>query len=131
MSDSTALKNIKSALNKKDFVLSLMNSHIADTSVNHTFEVPSDVTAGSIYITIDSTYNGTTGTIALNGSNDGTNFALLLSDDESQNMQFTLAASDHDIFQIKRRLFKYYRLVYTKGDATLGNISATFVGIKE
>lgn len=85
---------------------------------------------GSMHFITDSSYNGTTGTIALLGSNDNSNFTTVYEDDDTTAMSFTLAASSQYVFQIKRRLFKYYKVVYTKGDASAGTITGDFVGIK-
>ena len=92
--------------------------------------VAAGVKSGSIMISTNSAYDGTTGTVVLQGSNDGgTTWAGVLQDDNATAMSFTLAAgANTDTFQLKRVLFKFYRLVYTAGNATLGTVTANYVG---
>ena len=129
-SDNQVLNSIQKSLNKRDFAITVFSSYTTDASRTEHIDIPSNVIEGSIYATTDSTYNGTTGTLALQASNDGVNYSILKTDDEAANISFTLAASDHNIIQIKRRLFRFYRLVFTVGNATAGVLNATFVGIR-
>ena len=92
--------------------------------------VDNGVKIGSIEIVTPSAYNGTTGTAVLQGTNDGVNWAGVLQDDNVTAMSFTLATNSTYTWYLKAVLFKYYRIVFTHGDASAGTVSATFVGKK-
>lgn len=100
------------------------------TATSPTSTVSDGVKIGSIEIVTNSAYNGTTGTAVLKGSNDNTNFATVKQDDNTTDMSFTLATNSTYTWYLKAVLFKYYQIVYTKGDATLGTVSANFIGKK-
>lgn len=101
------------------------------TTVTSNASIVADgVKTGSIDIVTNSAYNGTTGTAVLQQSNDNTNWAGVLQDDNVTACSFTLATASTYTWQLKAVLFKYYRIVYTKGDATLGTVTANFIGKK-
>ena len=126
--EETQVDSIKNALTIQDQYCTLLNLQDAGTSLSPSLTIKNGVKYGSIVITTSSTYNGTTGTIALQGSNDNSNFQAVLQDDNATAMSFTPAASSTYTFLLKAVLFKYYKLVYTKGDASAGTITSNFIG---
>lgn len=101
----------------------------ATTATSGTITIASGVNIGSIAIVTNSAFNGTTSTMALQGSNDNSNWAQVLQDDNATSMSFTLAAASSTYtFLLKAIFFKFYRLVYTKGDASAGTITANYTG---
>lgn len=100
----------------------------AATTANFDLNIKDGIKQGSIHIVTDSSFNGTTGTLALKGSNDGENFVTLYADDGTTPLSFTLAVSSQYVFELKRLLYTKYRLVYTKGDASAGSLKANFNG---
>jgi hypothetical protein len=114
-----------------DYSCTMFNAAAGGTTANSTTATIADgVKIGSIEIVTNSAYNGTTGTAVLQGSNDNTTFATVKQDDNTTDMSFTLAVSSTYTWYLKAVLFKFYRIVYTKGDATLGTITANLVGKK-
>ncbi len=112
----------------QDQYQTILNAVLGNTSVTTSFSINDGVKQGSIMITTSSAYNGTTGTAVLNGSNDNTNFQAVLQDDNSTAMSFTLTVSQNSTFLLKRVLYKYYQLVYTKGNASAGTLTVNFIG---
>lgn len=109
----------------------LLNAVTAATSVSPSFTVQDGVDSGSIQITTSSTFNGSTSTAVLKGSNDNSNFTQVYQSDGTTAMSFTLAAASTNYSWLMGRvLYKFYQLVYTKGDATLGTVTANFIGKK-
>ncbi len=109
----------------------LFNSAPAATSASNIVVVDNGVLIGSIQIATDSAYNGTTATMALQGSNDNVSYGAILQDDNSTAMSFTLgAASSTYTFILKAVCYKYYKVVYTKGDASAGVLTVNFIGKK-
>lgn len=83
---------------------------------------------GSIVISTNGDYNGTTGTIELLGSNDNDVYTPVLQDDNVTPMAFTLNGPlDFRTFVLKAVVYKYYRVSYLPGDTTNGGVSAVFV----
>lgn len=112
-----------------DYYCTMFNAADGGTTANSvTAQVSDGVKFGSIDIVTSSSYNGTTGTAVLQQSNDNINWAGVLQDDNTTPMSFTLATNSTYTWQLKAVLFKFYRIVYTKGDTTLGTIIANFVG---
>lgn len=114
---------------KSDEIFFMINSAPADTSAN--FDTPSlsdGLIHGNIQTITSSTFNGTTSTLALQGSNTGTNWSTIYQDDGTTAVSFTLATNSTYNVLLKRILYKYYRFVYTKGNASAGTITSTFVG---
>lgn len=108
----------------------MFNAAAGGTTANSTTATIADgVKIGSIEIVTSAAYNGTTGTAVLQ-DNDNTTFATVKQDDNTTDMSFTLAVSSTYTWYLKAVLFKFYRIVYTKGDATLGTITANLVGKK-
>lgn len=116
--------------NSGDQFVTLMDGYIHSTSANFTWTIQDGVKIGSIHIHVSSTFVGTTATILLLGSNDGSNFGTVYRLDETTPVSFTLAANDNKIAELLRVSLKYYRLVYDKGDASAGTIDANFIGKK-
>lgn len=86
---------------------------------------------GSILNSTSSTYVGTTATIALYGSNDNITYAAVMQDDNVTPCSFTLAAASSTYtWELKAAVFKYYRILYTKGDASVGTITSILAGKK-
>lgn len=114
-----------------DYYCTMFNAAAGGTTANSTTATVADgVKIGSIEIVTNSAYNGTTGTAVLQGSNDNSTFATVKQDDNTTDMSFTLATNSTYTWYLKAVLFKFYRIVYTKGDATLGTVTANLVGKK-
>jgi hypothetical protein len=82
--------------------------------------------AGSVQIKTNSAFNGTTSTAALNGSNDGVIWFPVLQSDGVTAMSYTLTASFNKPFNLVTIQYRLYEIIYTKGDATAGTVSATW-----
>lgn len=108
----------------------LMNGTSLATTANFDFTIEDGVERGSIHIVTDSDFNGTTSTLALQASNDNSNWAIVYQDDNVTAMSFTLAASSNYSFLLKGVFYQFYRLVYTKGNASAGTAVANFRGSK-
>lgn len=103
----------------------VMSAADATTSANFTF-TPGSGKTGSIHIITSSTFSGTTGTIALQGSNDGSTWATVYANDGTTALSFTLtAASTSYVWELENVMYLSYRLVYTKGNTTAGTITTT------
>ncbi len=114
-----------------DLVWPMLNAVPGGTTVTSDALSMSDgVKFGSIVIATDASYNGTTGTAVLQGSNDGASWPGVLQDDNTTAMSFTLATASTYTWQLKTVLFRFYRIVYTHGDASAGTVTANFVGKK-
>lgn len=124
------LDNRFKTLGSGDQFGTLMNAHSATVSSNFTWQVQDGVDSGSVHAIVSSTFVGTTATLALLGSNDNTNFGTVFQNDGITPVSFTLAASDNKFIDMQRVLYKYYRLVYTAGDASAGTITANYIGKK-
>ncbi len=83
-------------------------------------------TSGSVQIKTSSTFNGTTSTVALNGSLDGIAWFPVLQNDGVTAMSYTLTASFNKPFNLVTIQYRLYEIIYTKGDATAGTVSATW-----
>ena len=103
----------------------IMNSVGANTSGNFSMQMANGRRVGSIQIYTNSAFNGSTGTAALQGSNDGTNWATVYADDNVTALSFTLATGEnHYAWVLKTIAFNQYRIVYTKGNASAGTVKA-------
>lgn len=124
------LDNRAQILGYGDQFATLMNAHSALTTSNFTWPIHDNVDMGSVHIFVSASFVGTTATLALQGSNDNTNFGTVFQNDGTTPVSFTLAASDNKFVDMQRVLYKYYRLVYTAGNASAGTITANFIGKK-
>ncbi len=116
-------------MGNQDQYTTVLNGASAASSISPSFRIEDGVKQGSVMVTTSSTYNGTTGTIALKGSNDNSNFQTVLQNDGTTPMSITMATgANNNTFEIERVLYKYYQIVYTKGDATLGTLTGNFNG---
>lgn len=115
--------------NKEDQFKTIMAAP-GGTTANFSWTIQDGVKIGSICISTNSAYDGTTGTAVLQACNDNTNWAGVLQDDNSTAMSFTLATASTYTWELKSVSRKYYRIVYTKGNATDGTITADFIGKK-
>lgn len=98
----------------------------AETAGN--FAVTTSARIGSIQIITNSAFDGTTGTVVLEGSNDGTNWIGVFKDDDVTPLSFTLAAGENNYAWIFKTIaFFQYRIVYTVGDATTGTVNAILI----
>lgn len=128
-----SIRNLYNLVQKttNDQLKFIMKNESATVAGNFDILLEEGVETGSIIITTPAAFTGTTGTIDLYGSNDGVNFAVVYQDDNVTPMSFTLATGANTYsWQIKRTLYKHYRIVYTVGDASAGTILATFIGKK-
>ncbi len=131
MDNATAMALKEILGNSADYFCTMFNSATGGTTANSTTATVADgVKCGSIQIVTDSAYNGTSGTAVLQASNDNVNFATVKQDDNTTDMSFTLATASIYSWYLKAVLFKFYRISYTKGDASTGTITANFVGKK-
>lgn len=112
----------------KDQAILVFNSISAATSLTNIVVVDDDHNVGNILLGTDSTFNGTSATFTLQGSNDNVTYTTVFQDDNTTPMSFTPATSSTYCFLLKRILFKYYKVIYTKGDASAGVIVATYFG---
>lgn len=127
-SSSPDTRSIVKALQKEDYYITLMNAESAAVSNNFSTPfLPGGLIHGNIQASTSSTFVGTTATLALQASNDGTTWSTVYQDDGTTPVSFTLAASSIYNALLKRLLYRSYRLVYTKGDASAGTITATFL----
>lgn len=114
-----------------DYYCTMFNAAAGGTTANSiTATVADGVKYGSITIITSSAYNGTTGTAVLQGSNDNSTFQGVLQDDNTTAMSFTLATNSTYLWELKIVAFKFYRIVYTKGDSTLGTLTVNMRGVK-
>lgn len=114
-----------------DYYSTMFNAAPGGTTATSNVSIVDDgVKIGSIEIVTNAAYNGTTGTAVLQGSNDNVTYATVKQDDNSTDMSFTLATASTYTWYLKAVLFKYYKVVYTKGDATLGTITVNMIGKK-
>ena len=96
-------------------------------TANYTYS-PATERIGSIQIVTSSDFAGTTGTIALKGSNDGVNFSTIYANDGVTALSFTLTAGNNTyVWELGTVLYGTYQLVYTAGNASAGTISATIL----
>lgn len=114
----------------KDQELIVFNAIPSATSISNIIVGESGVAFGSITNYTSSNFDGTTSTLALQGSNDNIIYGAVLQDDNTTAMSFTLAVSGTYTFILKALEYKYYKLVYTKEDATAGTLTSKFVGKK-
>lgn len=113
----------------EDQYIDLMSVVTAAASSNNDTPLLADgLSHGNIQITTSAAFNGTTSTIALQGSNDAVTWSTAYQDDNVTPVSFTPAAASTYNVLLKKIMYRYYRLVYTVGDATLGTVSAIFVG---
>src|ERR1035437_2567883 len=119
------LNQILQVLNGPDQVETLVTGGVSATTTNYSFTPKSNYIQGNIVAVTDSTFNGTTTTLSLKGSNDGVTFVQVYADDDITALTYTLSTNSTYAFLLKRILFKHYKLIYTTGDATLGTYSAT------
>jgi len=106
----------------------IMNDVTAATSLTVAFETPQTATTGSIQNTTSGAFDGTTSTLALQGSNDNVNWSTVFQDDNVTPLSFTLSAGNNSYVWVnKAQVFRYYRVVYTKGDATAGTIKSVIM----
>lgn len=116
----------------QDQFVTIFNAISATATVaSETITVFDSIIQGSIMITTDSGFLGTTGTFVLQASNDNINYATVTQDDNTTAMSYTVSnGANSYVMQLKRILFKYYKVVYTKGDASAGIIVGNFIGKK-
>ncbi len=102
-----------------------MVTSASSATVTANFDItPTNGTIGSLQTITSSNFAGTTGTIALQGSNDGTNFTRVYANDGVTALSQTLiAASTSYVWELQRVLYQTYRIVYTKGNASAGSIT--------
>ena len=108
--------------------VSLMSAQSAAASVTQIVVLNNGIQQGCIMASTDSTYNGTTGTFNIKASNDNVNYTQVYADDDVTALSVTLAASSNYSFLVKKSLYKYYALIYINGDATIGILTANFIG---
>lgn len=114
-----------------DYFSTMLNSASGGTTITTDSSTVADgVKYGSITVITNSTYDGTTGTVVLQGSNDNSTFQGVLQDDNTTAMSFTLATNSTYLWELKIVAFKFYRIVYTKGNATIGTVTANMRGVK-
>lgn len=114
-----------------DYFSTMFNAALGNvTATSAASNVADGVKIGSIEVETDSNYNGTTGTVVLQGSNDNVKYATVKQDDNTTDMSFTIATNSTYTWYLKAVLFKYYQIVYTKGDASAGTFTANFIGKK-
>ncbi|MCC7514534.1 MAG: hypothetical protein IT212_07560 [Bacteroidia bacterium] len=129
--ESALGKALKVVVDNSDYYSTMLNGVAGDTTVTSGVStIPNGVKIGSIEIVTNSAYNGTTGTATLQGSNDNSTFATVKQDDNSTDMEFTLATASTYTWYLKAVLFKYYRIAYAKGNASAGTVTANMVGKK-
>lgn len=125
------LYNLKNNKDQKAWVMNNVTVASVTTSQTYVVELEDGVESGVIQITTDAAYDGTTGTLALYGSADGVNYGIVYQDDNTTPMSFTPAAGANSLsWLIKRTMYGWYRILYTKGDGTVGVIIARFIGKK-
>lgn len=102
----------------------LMNNVAATATGNYKGQAY-QAEVGSIQISTSAAFNGSTTTAAIQCSNDGTIWSTLYADDNVTPVTFTLTAGENSyICLMKAAGFEFYRIVYTKGNATLGTVKA-------
>lgn len=101
----------------------------AATVDSQVINTQNNILQGSIQLVTNSAFNGTTSTIALKGSNDNSNWSTVYQDDNVTPATFTMSSGANDYtFSLKRILYRFYKVVYTKGDAAAGTLTANFIG---
>ncbi len=114
-----------------DYFSTMLPSVPGGTTVTSAASIVADgVKIGSIEIVTNSAYDGTTGTAVLQGSNDNVTYATVKQDDNTTDMSFTLATASTYTWYLKAVLFKYYKIVYTKGNTNTGTVTANMIGKK-
>lgn len=87
----------------------------------------SNGTVGSVQVTTNSSFDGTTSTVALEASNDGVDWFTVYQDDNTTAMQYTLSAGNNNYIWILKIVgFRFYRINYSKGNATTGRLKGIF-----
>src|ERR1035437_5532184 len=119
------LNQILQTLKGPDQTEVVATSVASTVAISFPFLIKSGYTQGSVVSVTDSTFNGTTSTLSLKGSIDGITYVQVDMDDDVTALTSTLATNSTHTFLLKKVLFKYYKLVYVVGDATLGTFSAT------
>lgn len=119
------LNQILQTLKGPDQTEVLTTDAVSTTAVSLPFLIKSGYGSGSVVAVTTSAFNGTTSTLSLKGSIDGITYVQVYMDDDVTALTSTLATNSTYTFLLKKVLFKYYKLVYVVGDATLGTFSAT------
>ena len=105
----------------------LLTAVTATTSITGVITTAPRVQIMNIQTYTNSAYSGTTATVALKGSNDGVSWATLYADDNTTALSFTItAASTSYDWLVKAAMYKYYLVIYTKGNASAGTITTTY-----
>lgn len=116
------------------FILSVGHSQVMMDAVSATVTATYDAgitntkKIGVIVISTPASFNGTTSTAVLSGgvrNSSGTiTWASVYQDDNITACSFTLATNSQYAWIIRATVFDYYRITYTKGDATAGTVTA-------
>lgn len=105
--------------NVKGSAFTLFNTIDASVTTSQVVQIGGTEQAGgvSVIMTTDSSFNGTTSTIAVSYSNDGTNYTATTG-------SVTLgAASTSYLCEAGTNLVKFVKFTYTKGDANAGTLT--------
>lgn len=80
---------------------------------------------GSVQVSTSTTFIGSTGTVTLQASNDNSVWSQVYADDNTTALSFTLS-NGFNIYDwlIKNMFYKYYRILYTPGNASAGTVKA-------
>lgn len=114
-----------------DYYSTMLGGIVGGTSVTSKVSTVTDgVKIGSIEVVTNSAYDGTSGTVTLQESNDNITFSTVKQDDNTTDMSFTIATNSTYKWYLKAVLAKFYQIVYAHGDATVGTVTANFVGKK-
>jgi len=104
----------------------LMNSLAATATGNYSSAVAAGRRSGGLHIYTNAAFNGSTSTVAFEKRGDNQcGWATVMADDNTTPITFTLSAGEHNYtVDIKNKSASEYRVVYTKGNATLGTVRA-------
>lgn len=111
--------------------VTVMNTVTATATGNYQVKTGQRVQVGSIQILTSSDWNGTTGTAVLEYSNAAspnstTDWTPVYADDNTTALSFTLSgASGEYTWVLKTVNYAWYRIVYTKGNGTVGTVTGT------
>lgn len=104
----------------------LLSAVTATTSITGVITTNQRVQIISIQTYTSSTYAGTTATMTLKGSNDGINWSTMYADDNVTALSCTLTTGVSTCdWIIKSAVYKYYLVIYTKGNASAGTVTTT------
>ncbi len=113
------------SLKAKGQEITLMNNVASTATGNYSTHLATGRLIGSVQISTNDSFNGSTTTAALQASNDDITWSTVFADDNTTPLSFTLSAGSNSyVWLIKATMFQHYRIVYTKGNATLGTVKA-------